>query len=85
MSAIFDFDVDLLSVVTKHTFLFVIKKEMICKRNFNRIALNVHYFYFQGAKQIKMSKIILASIAATVFGFTMDYIVSTNKLFGGNI
>nr|XP_043613117.1 uncharacterized protein LOC122585085 [Erigeron canadensis] len=30
-----------------------------------------------------MSKIIVASIAATAFGFTMDHIISSNKLFGG--
>ncbi|KAK1407964.1 hypothetical protein QVD17_39592 [Tagetes erecta] len=30
-----------------------------------------------------MSKLIMASLAATAFGFTMDHIVSDNKLFGG--
>ncbi|KAF5797021.1 hypothetical protein HanXRQr2_Chr08g0358701 [Helianthus annuus] len=30
-----------------------------------------------------MARLIVASIAATAFGFIMDHIVSTNKLFGG--
>ncbi|PWA93517.1 hypothetical protein CTI12_AA067800 [Artemisia annua] len=30
-----------------------------------------------------MSKWIIASLAATIFGFTMDHIVSDRKLFGG--
>ncbi|KAL8262623.1 hypothetical protein R6Q59_023972 [Mikania micrantha] len=30
-----------------------------------------------------MSRLIVASLAATAFGFTMDHIISTNKLLGG--